>query len=396
MNKPTDAPVEASAVMPCLNEERTLAACIRKAQRSFADLGIRGEVIVADNGSTDRSREIAESLGARVVQQPIKGYGATLICGVEASRGSIIIVADADDSYDWSDIGRFVVKIKEGYDLVNGNRFTGGIERGAMPWHHKYIGNPVLSLISRVVFKAPISDFHCGMRAFTRQAWKVMQLRTMGFETCTEMIGSAARSGLRMSEIPIRLYPDGRERRPHLRSFRDGWINLRFILTYAPDHLYLIPGGLMFLVGFLLQAILLQGPVTMFGRFFGIHYLALAGLLTLIGFNVTFMGLISKVLMSLKFPLLRSRWVDWALSDFKLEHGLIAGCLLAIPGLAAELWILSEWLQSAARMTNRTIHIAFIAANAIALGTNLIFSSFVLNLLTDHHADINVKTNVAI
>src|SRR5581483_8958811 len=248
--------IAVSAIIPCLNEEQTLALCIEKAFRAFAELGVQGEVVVADNGSTDRSVEIARNLGARVIHERRKGYGAALLRGISEARGEVIVMADADDSYDWTGIAPFVRKIREGYDLVMGNRFKGGIMDGAMPGLHRYLGNPILSLIARIAFRTPIGDFHCGMRAFTRAAFERMQLKTTGMEFATEMVANASHQGLRIAEIPIVLYPDKRNRPPHLRSFRDGWRHLRFILTYAPDYLYLVPGALLLLPGLCLQALL--------------------------------------------------------------------------------------------------------------------------------------------
>ena len=223
--------IHVTAVMPCLNEERTLGGCIEKAQRAFREMGIVGEVVVADNGSTDRSVAIAESLGARVVHEPRKGYGSALMAGIADARGRVVVMADADDSYDWTSLGEFVKKMDEGYDLVMGNRFKGGIEPGAMPALHRYLGNPVLSTLARVMYGIPIADFHCGMRAFTREAFERMNPRTPGMEFATEMVINASHAGLRIAEIPTRLYPDKRDRAPHLRPFRDGWRNLRFMLA---------------------------------------------------------------------------------------------------------------------------------------------------------------------
>jgi glycosyltransferase involved in cell wall biosynthesis len=277
----TEAGVAVSAVIPCLNEEQTLALCIEKAFRGFAELGVHGEVVVSDNGSTDRSVEIARGMGARVINERRKGYGAALLRGISEARGEIIVMADADDSYDWTAIAPFVRKIREGYDLVMGNRFQGGIKDGAMPKLHRYLGNPVLSLIARIAFRTRIGDFHCGMRAFTRSAFERMQLKTTGMEFATEMVANASHQGLRIAEIPVVLYPDKRNRPPHLRSFRDGWRHLRFILTYTPDYLYLVPGALLLLPGLLLEALLARGPVTIDGAYLGIHFLALGSLLTL-------------------------------------------------------------------------------------------------------------------
>ena len=314
-----------SAVIPCLNEEQTLALCISKAQASFRTMGICGEVIVADNGSTDRSIEIAQSMGARVVTEERKGYGAALRRGITEARGNIIVMADADDSYDWSAIEPFVRKIQEGYDLVMGNRFQGGIMPGAMPPLHRYLGNPVLSWVARRSFGVPIRDFHCGMRAFTRQAFEKMMLQTPGMEFATEMVANAAHQGLRIGEIPIVLHPDKRGRPPHLRSFRDGWRHLRFILTYAPDYTFLAPGILMLLAGLVLQAVLVMGPVTIGGLYLGIHFLALGCLLALAGFNIFNLGVFAKTLLAQRYEGFRSRTARWVEQRFSLDAGIMVG-----------------------------------------------------------------------
>src|SRR5882757_3136042 len=320
--------IAVSAVIPCLNEEETLAICIQKAQRSFLELGVEGEVVVADNGSTDRSVEIAEQLGARVVHERRKGYGSALLRGISESKGEIIVMADADDSYDWSAIGPFVRKVREGYDLVMGNRFRGGIHPGAMPKLHRYLGNPVLSLVARVAFRTDIGDFHCGMRAFTRSAFERMQLRTTGMEFATEMVANASHQHLRIAEIPVVLHCDKRSRPPHLRSFRDGWRHLRFILTYAPDHLYLIPGAAMLMAGLLLEGVLARGPVMIGGLYVGVHFVALSALLALVGFNIINLGVLAKTLMSQRYSGLRSRTVAFVRQRFSLELGLITGFVL--------------------------------------------------------------------
>ncbi|HXG29255.1 MAG TPA: glycosyltransferase family 2 protein [Nevskiales bacterium] len=378
--------IEVSAVMPCLNEARTLATCIRKAQQSFAKLGVTGEVVVADNGSTDQSRQIAESLGARVVQEPIKGYGTALMAGIKAARGEIIIIGDADDSYDWSDLGAFVEGIRQGNDLVMGNRFKGGILPGAMPWHHRYIGNPLLSRLSRFVYGVPIGDFHCGMRAFTRTAYELMHPHATGMEFATELVACAARMNLKIAEVPVKLYPDGRNRPSHLRSFRDGWRHLRFILTYAPDHLYLLPGTLLLGSGLFLQCLLARGPLSISDYYFGIHFVALGGLLTLVGFNLIHMGVLAKILVLERFPRMRAKLASWALESFTLEKGLLFGGCLAAIGALVELGILIRWLLNPGEPMEGTVHPAFVAGQAIVLGTNIIFASFVLHLLVGTRA----------
>jgi glycosyltransferase involved in cell wall biosynthesis len=376
-----------SAVMPCLNEELTIATCIRKAQACFAALGIDGEVVVADNGSTDKSVEIARSLGARVVHQSIKGYGAALTAGIEAARGGIVIMADADDSYDWSGLGPFIAKIREGYDLVVGNRFAGGIAPGAMPPLHRYLGNPVLSTLARIVHRAPIGDFHCGLRAFTKDAFQRMHLRTPGMEFATEMVVSAARAGMRITEVPTTLKPDGRNRAPHLRSFRDGWRHLRFIFTYAPNYLYMAPGAFMMLAGLVLVVALARGPATVMGHFMGIHFLALGSMLTLTGFNVINLGVIAKAIAVSQLPSADSRIRRWALNQFTLESGLIAGVVLALGGLAVDFFILLRWLRTAGLPQEETVHMAFAASLMVVLGLNIIFSSFLLNMFMSDQRD---------
>jgi Glycosyl transferase family 2 len=374
-------PVAVSAVIPCLNEELTIGLCIEKAMQSFAELGVHGEVVVADNGSTDKSVDIALSHGARVVHEAIKGYGAALRKGITESRGQIIVMADADDSYDWSAIAPLVRKIAGGYDLVLGNRFQGGIRRGAMPPLHRYLGNPVLSLIARVAFRVKIGDFHCGMRAFTRSAFESMKLRTSGMEFATEMIANAAHQGLRIAEVPIVLYPDKRNRPPHLRSFRDGWRHLRFILTYAPDHLYVAPGLAMLATGLTLEAILLRGPVVIGGFFVGIHFLALGCLLALVGFNILNLGVLAKTLMSQRYAGLRSRTVRIVSGRFSLEVGLIAGAVLTLAGALFDFAIAARWVTKYGEPMDATVHPAFVATTIFVLGLNLIFSSFLLNLI---------------
>lgn len=370
-----------SAVMPCLNEANTLALCITKAKSSFAAMGVSGEVVVADNGSTDGSREIATSLGARVVIEEQKGYGAALRRGITEARGSIIVMGDADDSYDWSAIAPFVQKIRQGYDLVMGNRFAGGIMPGAMPPLHRYLGNPVLSWVARRSFGVPIRDFHCGMRAFTRQAFEKMLLQTPGMEFATEMVANAAHQGLRIGEIPIMLHPDKRGRPPHLRSFRDGWRHLRFILTYAPDYTFLAPGLLMMLAGLLLQALLVRGPVQFGNVYLGIHFLALGCLLALAGFNIFNLGVFAKTLLAQRYEGFRSRTARWVNQRFSLDAGITSGGMLVLVGTAVDGIILIRWLSQPGSPMDSTVHPAFVATSMIALGINIMVSSLLLNLI---------------
>ena len=378
---PVQAKIEVSAVIPCLNEEQTLGLCIEKAFRGFAELGIQGEVVVADNGSTDSSVQIARRMGARVIAERRKGYGAALLRGIAESRGEIIVMADADDSYDWTAIAPFVRKVREGYDLVMGNRFQGGIRAGAMPKLHRYLGNPVLSLIARIAFRTQIGDFHCGMRAFTRAAFDRMQLKTTGMEFATEMVANATHQRLRIAEIPVVLYPDKRNRPPHLRSFRDGWRHLRFILTYTPDYLYLVPGALMLLPGLLLEALLARGPVTIGEAYLGIHFLALGSLLTLVGFNVINLGILAKTLLAQRYHGIRSRIVRLVSHRFSLESGLLVGAALVLLGAIMDGVIAAKWIAEFGAPMEGNVHLAFVATTALVLGLNLVCSSFLLNLI---------------
>jgi len=373
--------VRISAVMPCLNEARTLEQCIRKAQHCFACLGVTGEVVVADNGSTDESVGIATRLGARVVHQSLPGYGAALMLGIESARGDYVVLADADDSYDWLGMKPFIDALDDGADLVVGNRFRGGIGPGAMPPLHRYLGNPVLSWIARAIHHAPISDFHCGMRALKRSSYESMGLATPGMEFATEMIVNAVHAGLAIVEVPTTLVKDGRDRAPHLRSFRDGWRHLRFILTYAPDVLYFAPGGTLFLLGAALVALLASGPVQFAGHYIGIHYLALGCLLALVGFNIMNFGVLAKVIGRRFAPARRSRVARWATGRFSLEGGLIGGVLLTLLGLGVDVHLLYTWLRSSGEPMESTVHLGFVATLVTVLGINLICGSFLLAVL---------------
>ena len=387
---PSDRPADAvqsqgeilvSAVIPCLDEERTIGTCIRKAQASFNALGVAGEVVVVDNGSTDRTAEVASALGARVIPEAARGYGSALRAGIVASRGRIIVMGDGDDSYDWSAIGPFVRKIQEGYDLVVGNRFQGGILPGAMPALHRYFGNPVLSAITRLAFGVKIGDVHCGMRAFTREAFGRMRTATPGMEFATEMVANAARQGLRITEVPTPLYPDKRDRPPHLRSFRDGWRHLRFILTHTPDYLYLGPGAVLLTAGVLLQLMLALGPIDLGGVHLGIHYLALGAMLALVGFNVINLGVLAKAMMVQRYPALKSRTISLVTGRYTLDGGLIAGGLLILTGLIIDGAILINRLANPGQAMEGTVHLAFVATTVVVLGLNLLFSAFLLAMI---------------
>lgn len=374
-----DTDIEVSAIMPCLNEEQTIARCIEKAFSCFAALGVRGEVVVGDNGSTDRSAQIAESLGARVVQESRQGYGSVLKAAIVAARGKYCVMADCDDSYDWATMRPFIEKLREGYDLVMGTRLKGTILPGAMPPLHQYFGNPFLSGVMNLFFRTGASDAYCGMRGFSRDAYDRMNLQAEGMEFAIEMIIKASNKKMRITEVPITLHPDGRSRPPHLRSFRDGWRTLRLLLFYAPDYFYVVPGSVLFLLGVALQSLLLFGPVKIHGVYLGVHWLALGCLFSLLGFQVLSLGAFAKAFaMNESFEMrgeIFSRLMNW----FTLEAGIAIGAAMMCVGLLADAAILATWLARDMGPLGST-HAVFVATTVIALGFQMIFSSFFLGM----------------
>lgn len=373
-------PIDVSVVIPCLNEANSIAICIDKALKAFKDSGIRGEVVVGDNGSTDGSIQIAESHGARVAHAGLKGYGHALRAGIEAARGQFIIMGDADDSYDFTEVPRFVEKWREGFEVVMGNRFKGEIKPGAMPWHHKYIGNPVLSGMVRILFHTSIGDSHCGMRGFTKDVYQRMDLRTTGMEFASEFVIKAAKLGAKMTEIPITLWPDKRGRPPHLRSFRDGWRHLRFMLLYAPNWLFLGPGGLLAAIGLALVLWLLPGPRQIGRVQFDIHTMLFGMIFTLLGAQIIFIGLFAKVFSyTEKFDHSNvglSRW----LRRLSLETGLIAGLALAVVGFAGDVGIFLKWMAGGFGEFAQMRWLIFWSM-IFFLGVQTVFSSFFLSML---------------
>jgi glycosyltransferase involved in cell wall biosynthesis len=379
--------LDLTILMPCLNEAETLAICIRQAAQAIHDSGVRGEVVVADNGSVDGSLEIAAAEGARVVNVSTRGYGAALIAGIEAARGKYVMMADADASYHFEHLPRFLPKLDEGYDLVMGNRFAGEIEPGAMPPLHKYLGNPVLSTVGRVFFRIPVRDFHCGLRAFRRDAILKLNLRTTGMEFASEMVVKASLAGLRMTEVPTTLSPDGRSRPPHLRSWRDGWRHLRFLLLYSPRWLFFYPGLATLAAGLLLSAALLPGPLPI--RFAGathtldVDTLTYALGLVLIGAHITVFAVSARVFGTQEGFLPRNAAYDRVFKTITLETGLLFGCFLLLLGAGLLVYALSLWHAagfgnlSAPHMLRLTLP----SATLIMLGVEAIFASFFLSLL---------------
>jgi hypothetical protein len=379
----TSGDVEVSAVMPCLNEERTLGTCIEKAMASFREMGVVGEVVVADNGSVDRSREIACALGARVLEVPKRGYGAALRAGIRAARGPIVVMGDADDSYDWAAIAPLVEAVRGGADVVVGNRFKGGIAPGAMPPLHRYVGNPILSFVARRAFRAPIGDFHCGLRAFTADAFQRMRVRTDGMEFATEMIARSLLADLKVVEVPVRLYPDGRDRRPHLRSLPDGWRHLRFIATYAPDHLLLWPALGSLTIGLTLVFLLGSGPLTAGPVSLGIHWLALGAMLTLTGLSLFVGATLAKITIQRSHPELKSRLAAWATNRFHVEHGVIAGAIAVASGSTILVAVLFGYVASGGGPSEETVHPTIAATTLIVAGFQAWLGAFLLRLITE-------------
>lgn len=375
--------VELSVVMPCLNEAETVETCIAKALKSFADLALSGEVIIADNGSTDGSQEIATRAGARVVSVTDKGYGNALMGGIAAARGKYIIMGDADDSYDFSNLGPFVEKLRHGYDLVMGNRFSGGIGEGAMPPLHRYLGNPVLTGLGRMFFSSPCGDFHCGLRGFSRAAMSRMDLRTTGMEFASEMVVKATLHNMRITEVPTRLSRDGRSRPPHLRSWRDGWRHLRFLLLYSPRWLFLYPGLFLMLAGTLASGWLLMGPRIVEGVVFDVHTLLYAAMAIVIGFQTVVFAVFTKVFAISENLLPEDPRLTTLFKYITLETGVVVAAVLLAIGIAMSVYALQIWsLRSFGSLNpSETLRTVIPSVTFICLGFQVLFSSFFLSVL---------------
>ncbi|MHB1103412.1 MAG: glycosyltransferase family 2 protein [Devosia sp.] len=379
-----EAELELTILMPCLNEAETLATCVGKARGFLDRAGISGEVLIADNGSTDGSREIAEAAGARVVEIREKGYGAALGGGIAAARGKYVIMGDADDSYDFAKLDRFVEELRKGSQLVMGNRFKGGIAPGAMPWHHKYIGNPVLSFLGKLFFRTKASDFHCGLRGFDRVAILGLNPRTTGMEFASEMLVKATLSGLRVTEVPTTLSPDGRSRPPHLRSFRDGWRHLRFLLLFSPKWLFLYPGYALLALGLFLGALLFRGPVKISPTIeLDIHTFLMAAMFILVGLQAVSFAVIGRRFASQYGFIPRSETFDDVLEALTLERVLIVAVVLIAIGVGALVWGLMQWADRDFGMLNpsTTMRAMIIAVTTLVAGLQLAMSAFMSSMI---------------
>jgi glycosyltransferase involved in cell wall biosynthesis len=373
--------VEVSVVIPCLNEANSLAFCVDKAVNAFRAAGLCGEVIVADNGSTDGSIQIAEEHGARVIRVAERGYGAALRAGIAGARGSFIIMGDADDSYDFSDVPRFVEKLREGNDIVMGNRFRGEIKPGAMPPLHKYFGNPGLTALLNTLFHTHIGDGYCGMRGFTRSLYDRLDLRSSGMEFALEMIIKSGQIGARIAEIPIILWPDKRGRAPHLRSFRDGWRSLRFMLLYAPNWLFLLPGAALMASGLFLVLWLLPGPRKISSHVvLDIHTMIFGVIFTLLGAQILSIGAFAKVFSYAERFDRRSVSLRRVLKRVTLETGLLLGGVLSLMGFAGCAWVTWQWAASGFGELHEIRQVLFWSM-WLFLGLQIIFASFFLSML---------------
>jgi len=377
-------PVELSVVMPCLNEAETLEACIAKAQRALREAGISGEVIVADNGSTDGSVEIAERLGARVVRVRAKGYGSALMGGIAAASGRFILMGDADDSYDFGHLPRFVEKLRGGAELVMGNRFRGGIQPKAMPPLHRYFGNPMLTQLGRLFFRSRVvGDFYCGLRAFRKDAYEKMGLRTTGMEFATEMVVKATLLDLRIAEVPTTLSPDGRSRPPHLRTWRDGWRTLRFFLLYSPRWLFLYPGLAFMLIGLALGVWLLPGSRTIGHATLDVHTILYAAAFVLLGFQAIAFAVFTKLFAISEGLLPPDRTLDKLFRYITLETGLLAGAALIALGLGGSIYAVGFWEAKHFGTLDypSTMRMVIPAVLSLVLGVQTVFASFFLSVL---------------
>jgi glycosyltransferase involved in cell wall biosynthesis len=375
--------IELSIVMPCLNEAETLERCIVKAQAYLARSGVAGEVVIGDNGSTDGSQEIARRLGARVVDVPVRGYGAAIYGAVLAARGRTCIMGDSDDSYDFSKLDVFVQAMREGAALVMGNRFKGGIGPGAMPWKNRYIGNPLLSGIGQLLFRTPIRDFHCGMRGFTREAFLAMDLRTTGMEFASEMVIKATLLKMDIREVPATLDKDGRSRPPHLRPWRDGWRHLRFMLLFSPNWLFFYPGLLVMVAGIVLGGGLLAAPVHVGGLRLSVGTLIYCVTMVEVGFQAVLFALLSRVYAVQEGLVPQSARMRLADRMFTLESGLLAGLGLVVLGFVLLFYAVSIW--SGARFgvldVNEIARICIASSLSISLGFEVMLSSLLLSTL---------------
>lgn len=375
--------MELSVVMPCLNEAETVETCIRKALGCFEEHGIDGEVVIADNGSTDGSQQLARDAGARVVPITEKGYGNALMGGIRAARGTYVMMGDADDSYDFTALAPFLEQLRDGADLVMGNRFKGGIADGAMPPLHRYLGNPVLSFVGRLFFGSKIGDFHCGLRGFRRESIMRLGLQTGGMEFASEMVVRSTLAKYDIREVPTTLSPDGRTRAPHLSTWRDGWRHLRFLMLYSPRWLFLIPGLILMVLGLVAGVALSLGSIRIGAIAFDVDTLVGASAAVVIGFQAVLFALLTKVYAMEEGFLPHDKRVQKLIDSWSLERGLVVGGLLALAGLVGVVASVMHWqVNSFGELDPRhALRMVVPSATALMMSCQLILTSLFVSIL---------------
>ena len=379
--------MELTVVMPCLNEAETVATCVRKAMGFLAESGISGEVLIADNGSTDGSQQLAEAEGARVVDVTEKGYGNALMGGIVAAHGKYIIMGDADDSYDFTNLMPFVEELRKGADLVMGNRFKGGIAPGAMPPLHRYLGNPVLSFVGRLFFRSDIGDFHCGLRGFSRDSLMSLGLQATGMEFASEMVVKATLAGQHITEVPTTLSKDGRSRPPHLHTWRDGWRHLRFLLLFSPRWLFFLPGLFLLTVGLVIGAIVVPHPFSIGSVTFDVDTLVAASAMVVIGFQAVLFWLFTQVYAGAEGFLPEEPKVQRILGKLSLERGLVTGGILGLAGLAGLIFSILDWRGQGFHGLNyeHSLRLMIPSVTALIVSWQLILGTFFLSILGIRH-----------
>lgn len=381
MKKATESKFELTILMPCLNEAETLGICIKKAKQFLADNGVAGEILIADNGSSDGSQQLAIDAGARVVHIAERGYGAALIGGCTAALGEYVIMADADDSYNFLELMPFVQKLREGYELVMGNRFLGGIAKGAMPPLHRYLGNPVLSFLGRIFFPSNIKDFHCGLRGYNTQSMRKLNLRTTGMEYASEMVVQATLNNFKMIEVPTTLSPDGRSRSPHLNSWSDGWRHLKFLLMHSPKWLFLYPGLLLVILGFILLVVLSFGSVTIKEVTFDIHTQLYAGIMMIVGVQTIMFFKFTKTYAA------NTGFIPSKSGSTNTNKGILLGVLLLLLGIGATVVAFIMWgkVSFGDIKPQEMMRITLPALVSVCIGVQLIFGNFFIEILNIKH-----------
>jgi glycosyltransferase involved in cell wall biosynthesis len=376
--------MELTILMPCLNEALTVETCVRKARAYLEGRNISGEILVADNGSTDGSQSLALAAGARVIEVENKGYGAALIGGIGAANGQFVIMADADDSYDFTNLDEFVERLRAGFKLVIGNRFKGVIMPGAMPVLNRYLGNPILSLIGRTLFSSPVGDFHCGIRGFERKAIIDLHLRASGMEFASEMVVKASLAQLAIAEVPTTLSPDGRQRAPHMRPWRDGWRHLRFMLLRSPQWLFLYPGLILTVIGALGAAMLTMGPIEVPGIFtLDINALLYFSIAVVVGMQITFFGLFALALGRKMKLRITYGFTEKLLRFASLEGAIGAGIFLVVVGIGGVVYAVFQWGHSSfgPLVPSEMMRITIPSVTALAVGTQVVFGGFLLGFI---------------